>query len=51
MALEFDPAKDGANIANHGLSLARAADLEIVARLADHRFDEPRFRAAARSAG
>lgn len=45
MALEFDPAKDIANLAQHGLSLARAGDIEIVARLADDRFDEHRFRA------
>lgn len=45
MTLEFDPAKDLANVAKHGLSLARAVDIEIVARVADDRFDEPRFRA------
>ena len=45
MALEFDPAKDIANLAKHGLSLARAGDIEIVARIADDRFGEPRFRA------
>jgi uncharacterized DUF497 family protein len=27
--IEFDPAKDAANIAKHGISLARAADLEV----------------------
>jgi len=43
--IEFDPAKDQANIAKHGVSLARAADLEVLARVADGRFDEPRFRA------
>lgn len=29
MAIEFDPAKDAANIAKHGVSLAKAADLDI----------------------
>lgn len=43
--IEFDPAKDEANIAKHGVSLARAADLEILARVSDTRFDEPRYRA------
>lgn len=42
--IEFDPAKDAANIAKHGISLARAADLELLAYVADDRFDEPRFR-------
>lgn len=44
MDIEFDPAKDAANIAKHGISLARAADLELLAYEADDRFDEPRFR-------
>lgn len=45
MAIEFDPAKDALNIAKHGVSLARATDLQIQARVADNRFEEPRFRA------
>ena len=45
MAIAFDPAKDEANTAKHGVSLARAADLEIQARIRDSRFSEPRFRA------
>lgn len=46
MALEFDPAKDSANVAKHGVSLASATDLEIVARLVDERFtEEVRYRA------
>jgi len=45
MAIEFDPAKDALNIAKHGVSLARATDLEVLARIADHRFEEPRLRA------
>lgn len=40
----FDPAKDRSNIAKHGISLARAADMEIVAFVEDDRFDEPRLR-------
>ncbi|MEJ7933637.1 BrnT family toxin [Sphingobium sp. AN558] len=44
MEIEFDPAKDAANIAKHGVSLARAADLEILAYVDDSRFAEPRFR-------
>ncbi len=46
MAIEFDPDKDTANIAKHGVSLARAADLEILARVRDERFTaETRYRA------
>lgn len=45
MAIEFDPAKDAANIAKHGVSLARAADLEVLAYVNDERFAEPRYRA------
>jgi uncharacterized DUF497 family protein len=44
MEIEFDPAKDAANVAKHGVSLARAADLELLAYVADHRFAELRFR-------
>lgn len=47
MKITFDPAKDTANLAKHGVSLARAADLEIEAFIADERQDygEPRIRA------
>lgn len=47
MDIEFDPAKDAANIAKHGVSLARAADLEIEAVVEDDRADygETRVRA------
>ena len=46
MALVFDPDKDAANIAKHGVSLARAADLEDAVIEVDTRFTrEPRFRA------
>ncbi len=44
MDIEFDPAKDAANIAEDGVSLARAAELEVHAYVADDRFAEPRFR-------
>jgi hypothetical protein len=39
MEIEFDPAKDQANIAKHGVSLARAADLEILSVELDERKD------------
>lgn len=29
--IEFDPAKDAANVEKHSISLARAADLDIIA--------------------
>ena len=46
MALVFDPAKDVANITKHGVSLARAADLEEAVIEIDARFtSEARFRA------
>jgi uncharacterized protein len=44
MQIEFDPDKDAVNIAKHGISLARAVDLEILAYVDDSRFAEPRFR-------
>lgn len=47
MEIEFDPNKDAANISKHGISLARAADLEILAFIEDARNDygETRYRA------
>jgi uncharacterized protein len=47
MDIDFDPAKDAANIAKHGVSLARAVDLDMLAVEPDTRFDygEARFRA------
>lgn len=47
MAIEFDPAKDEANIAKHGVSLALAADLDVLAIVEDDRRDygEVRYRA------
>lgn len=44
MYVEFDPAKDAANIAKHGVSLARASDLEVLAVVKDDRFSEQRYR-------
>jgi uncharacterized DUF497 family protein len=44
MQIEFDPEKDAANIAKHGISLSRAVDLEVRAYVEDLRFAEPRFR-------
>ena len=46
MNIEFDPRKDAANIAKHGISLSRADELEVLAAVEDHRFsNEVRFRA------
>jgi len=47
MAIEFDLPKDAANIAKHGVSLSRAADLEILAFVEDDRneYGEIRYRA------
>ena len=47
MPIEFDTEKDRANIAKHGISLARAADLEVLAFIEDERRDygEARYRA------
>ena len=43
----FDPAKDAANLEKHGVSLARAEDMDIAIVIADDRHDygEQRFRA------
>ncbi len=43
--LQFDPDKDALNVAKHKISLAAAAELEILARVTDHRFAELRYRA------
>ncbi len=46
MDIEFDAAKDVANIAKHGVSLSRAADLDVLFFMPDERFTaEARFRA------
>jgi uncharacterized protein len=37
--VSFDPAKDAANIAKHGLSLERAWDMEVAAIIEDDRYD------------
>jgi uncharacterized DUF497 family protein len=49
--IEFDPAKDAANIKKHGISLARVADLVPAASIVDDRFDygETRIRTYATS--
>lgn len=44
MDIEFDPAKDAANIAKHGISLRRAEEFEVLAYVEDLRFAEARFR-------
>ena len=45
MKLEFDPDKDRANVLMHGISLARAADLENIIVVSDLRFSsEQRYR-------
>lgn len=44
MDTDFDPVKDEANIAKHGISLVRAAELSGVVVVEDTRFEEPRFR-------
>lgn len=44
MEIEFDPAKDAANIEKHGISLSWAADLEQAIVVEDDRFAERRFR-------
>lgn len=55
MDIEFDPAKDAANIAKHGLSLADADEFELSGSVVeqDTRFDygEVRFRAFGRVDG
>ena len=44
MEIEFDAAKDQANIAKHGVSLGAATNLEILAVVEDRRFSESRYR-------
>jgi len=55
MDIEFDPAKDAINIAKHGVSLARAAemDLNAAAVVLDTRqnYGEVRYRAFGTIAG
>ena len=49
MRIEFDPAKDAANRAKHGVSLALAGELDWAAALVwiDERFDYDEVRAIA----
>jgi len=42
--IEFDPAKDAANVEKHGVSLARAAELAPLVFVKDDRFEEDRYR-------
>jgi len=42
--IEFDPEKDRQNIAKHGISLARASELEIMGYSRQRRGSEPRSR-------
>ncbi|PIT04656.1 hypothetical protein TSA1_30830 [Bradyrhizobium nitroreducens] len=44
---DFDPAKDAANVAKHGISLARWSDMEVRAIVSVEPFDygDPRYRA------
>lgn len=45
MEIEFDPAKDEANLVKHRISLARATDLDPIEYIDDsHLYDEPRYR-------
>ncbi len=43
--IEFDPRKDTANLAKHGISLARADDMIVEAIWPDPYPNEPRWRA------
>jgi uncharacterized DUF497 family protein len=45
--IEFDPVKDAANVAKHGVSLAAAVDFDVrvVVRDDRHTYDEDRFNA------
>jgi len=47
MEIAFDPAKDEANVAKHGISLRRSGELEILAFVEDDRnaYGEIRYRA------
>lgn len=43
--IEFDAKKDRINLDKHGISLSRALDLEVMVRVIDERYAEPRLRA------
>ncbi len=49
--VEFDPEKDVSNFAKHGLALTRATEMDVLIRVADTRYTEPRFRAYGLIAG
>lgn len=51
MDIEFDAAKDAANIDKHGVSLERFIDMDIACIVEDHRFEEPRLRVYGRIYG
>ncbi len=53
MRIEFDPDKDALNVVKHGVSLARASDLEILVFIEDERseYGETRYRAWGRIEG
>lgn len=44
MEIEFDPRKDAANIAKHGVSLEAAAEMDLKTVLPDLRFDYAELR-------
>jgi uncharacterized protein len=44
MIIEFDPDKNKLNKVKHGIDLARASDMDVLAFVVDERFVEPRFR-------
>ncbi len=44
MDIEFDLSKDQANVAKHGISLARTVELAGIVVVENKRFDEPRVR-------
>lgn len=44
MDIEYDPAKNETNLIKHGVSLADAADLEVLAVVEDRRFADRRYR-------
>jgi uncharacterized DUF497 family protein len=52
-SVEFDPAKDEANVRRHGISLSRGADLKVATIEPDGRrmYGEARFRAWGRIDG
>jgi uncharacterized protein len=51
--IEFDKAKDASNLEKHGVSLARASDMEILTFIEDERrnYGEVRYRAWGRIDG